>query len=216
MNEPSEKYVMLRNLNAKLRAELAEKQQDIERYLRDKEGEIADLRAQLAEKEAAKNKLNELLCAEKQQIREERDAIIAKLREELQRAEKRINAWVAVANKMPEEMRKLLAEANPELKKSKFSSRLPAVAGEGGELPSSLKSSADTFNSVIHERNKLRAQLAAAKQALQVAKDTIKIWHGEVAWPEYQHSPEMDKINTALSSREGGAQQPTKKGNNVQ
>ncbi len=34
-----------------------------------------------------KNELNELLCAEKQQIREERDAIIAKLREEITQLE---------------------------------------------------------------------------------------------------------------------------------
>lgn len=36
-------------------------------------------------------------------------------------------------------------------------------------------------------------------EALDRAKEIIAIWHGGVAWPEYQHSPEMKQINAALA-----------------
>jgi hypothetical protein len=36
------------------------------------------------------------------------------------------------------------------------------------------------------------------RKALFRARDTIKALHGEVAWPEYQHSPEMKEINEVL------------------
>jgi len=41
-------------------------------------------------------------------------------------------------------------------------------------------------------------KLVAAKRALECARDTIHSWHGDVAWGEYQASPEMKRINAAL------------------
>ncbi len=43
-------------------------------------------------------------------------------------------------------------------------------------------------------------------EALKFARNTIEIWHGEVAWPEYQSSPEMKMINSAIARAEGRAQ----------
>ena len=40
--------------------------------------------------------------------------------------------------------------------------------------------------------------LAAARDALGVARKTIQIFHGPVAWWDYQDSPEMTKINNTL------------------
>lgn len=38
------------------------------------------------------------------------------------------------------------------------------------------------------------------KQALLKAKETIKAWHGDIAWDIYdKNSPEMKQINAALS-----------------
>lgn len=38
--------------------------------------------------------------------------------------------------------------------------------------------------------------------ALEQAYDTIKALHGEIAWDEYQHSPEMKCINAAIQKAE--------------
>jgi len=38
------------------------------------------------------------------------------------------------------------------------------------------------------------------RKALKKAKETIYAWHGNIAWKEYQHSPEMRVINEALST----------------
>lgn len=39
-------------------------------------------------------------------------------------------------------------------------------------------------------------------KALKKARETIFALHGEVAWPEYQHSPEMKMISAALAAWE--------------
>lgn len=44
------------------------------------------------------------------------------------------------------------------------------------------------------------AELVAA---LEKAKETIFAFHGEIAWSEYQHSPEMKIINAALAKAKG-------------
>lgn len=40
--------------------------------------------------------------------------------------------------------------------------------------------------------------------ALLIAKGTIHAMHGDVAWPEYQHSLEMKAINAALKKPDDG------------
>ncbi len=49
----------------------------------------------------------------------------------------------------------------------------------------------------------LDAAIAEAQRplvdALKKARETIYAWHGEVAWPQYQQSPEMKAINSALA-----------------
>lgn len=39
-------------------------------------------------------------------------------------------------------------------------------------------------------------------EALKKAKQTIRDWHGEIAWDHYQSSPEMKAINAALAKAE--------------
>lgn len=42
-------------------------------------------------------------------------------------------------------------------------------------------------------------------EALKRAKETIRIWHGEIAWEIYNdHSPEMRQINKVLAKVDGG------------
>lgn len=41
--------------------------------------------------------------------------------------------------------------------------------------------------------------LRALRDALAEARELIAAYHGEPGWAEYQHSPEMKRINTALS-----------------
>lgn len=54
----------------------------------------------------------------------------------------------------------------------------------------------------IENRAELRriidAKLASVQKALMMAHESIHIWHGDVAWPQYQQSPEMKAINAAL------------------
>lgn len=44
----------------------------------------------------------------------------------------------------------------------------------------------------------LEDENARLRDALKTARGVIKIFHGEPAWSEYQHSPEMRQINAAL------------------
>ena len=41
--------------------------------------------------------------------------------------------------------------------------------------------------------------------ALKGAVETIHAWHGDVAWKEYQSSPEMGRINRAIERAEAPA-----------
>lgn len=43
------------------------------------------------------------------------------------------------------------------------------------------------------------------RSALRRAVETIRVFHGEPAWPEYQQSPEMKQINGAIERAEKGA-----------
>lgn len=52
----------------------------------------------------------------------------------------------------------------------------------------------ESQNTVMNEDNAEKELL----EALRTAHRTIFALHGEIAWPEYQHSPEMKKINGAL------------------
>ncbi len=56
------------------------------------------------------------------------------------------------------------------------------------------------------EEMEANAHLIAAApdmyEALKRAKETIHIWHGNLAWEVYQQSPEMIAINEALSKAE--------------
>lgn len=48
--------------------------------------------------------------------------------------------------------------------------------------------------------------IAAAPEllaALQTAAETIRAWHGEDLWDNYQHSPEMKEINAAIAKATG-------------
>lgn len=47
-----------------------------------------------------------------------------------------------------------------------------------------------------------REKIGTLLEALKVAKVTIQQWHGEVAWEEYQSSPEMKQINDAIDKLE--------------
>ena len=40
-------------------------------------------------------------------------------------------------------------------------------------------------------------------EALKQAKETIHAWHGDIVWDLYQQSPEMKKVNEAISKAEG-------------
>jgi hypothetical protein len=66
-----------------------------------------------------------------------------------------------------------------------------------------------TYGDQAVEITQLSAEIARLKSinaelltALKKAKETIHIWHGNVAWDLYQKSPEMKIINEALAKEE--------------
>jgi hypothetical protein len=52
----------------------------------------------------------------------------------------------------------------------------------------------------VGEKREISSRLEQAVQALRVAERTIRAWHGEIAWPQYQASPEMQIINAVLAN----------------
>ena len=47
----------------------------------------------------------------------------------------------------------------------------------------------------------MKERIKELEDALQIARSTIKVWHGDVAWDLYQISPEMKMINNALNPK---------------
>ena len=52
---------------------------------------------------------------------------------------------------------------------------------------------------LIKKVGTLKKQNRALNEALKTAKRTIHAWHGGIGWEQYQHSPEMKKINQAIN-----------------
>ena len=55
-----------------------------------------------------------------------------------------------------------------------------------------------------HPMREIESKLAKCAEALVTAKETIHAWHGDIAWAEYQESPEMKQINDTLKEVQGG------------
>ena len=79
---------------------------------------------------------------------------------------------------------------------------------EGIKIPEYVKSNAEliceAFN-VAQETGlspiQMKERIKELEDALQIARSTIKVWHGDVAWDLYQISPEMKMINNALNPK---------------
>lgn len=54
---------------------------------------------------------------------------------------------------------------------------------------------------LLKENEALKERIKELEEALQKARSTIKVWHGDVAWDLYQNSPEMKMINNALNPK---------------
>ncbi len=59
----------------------------------------------------------------------------------------------------------------------------------------------DLLNKPVEELEANIKLMNAAPEMLEALEDvikTIKFWHSGVAWEQYQHSPEMKRINSAI------------------
>ena len=45
-------------------------------------------------------------------------------------------------------------------------------------------------------------------EVLKYARETIHVWHGDIAWDLYQSSPEMKRINAILKETGGWVKSP--------
>ncbi len=66
------------------------------------------------------------------------------------------------------------------------------------KLRAELSKTLDHCDRYSTDNARLRESNRGLLGALLIAKGTIHAMHSDVAWPEYQHSPEMKAINAAL------------------
>lgn len=146
---------------------------------------LAALQAMQARAEKAEQ-ANKALMAERTNLIETKRGQIARL--------------TALSDALGKELESLTAKALEEV--SNLTMRAEAAERER-----------DAFRDMADGYGKLDAELAIAErraeaaearvkeleEALKLARDTIKVWHGPNAWEIYDRaSPEMEKINTAL------------------
>ncbi|HVT36320.1 MAG TPA: hypothetical protein VHE37_12075 [Nevskiaceae bacterium] len=83
---------------------------------------------------------------------------------------------------------------------------MPDPAAEIERLLGEHHTASGAYALLEHEAEALRASNAELLAALKDARETIRTWHGPVAWEIYdKESPEMKRLNSAIAKAEGRA-----------